>query len=461
MKGRVQLPTFAAQLLASSLDPARDRLFTLRMSDFEAVVRESAVARVVAEGGGVSPNTTARLRQMRLPDVPRDEFAQGRSLDEVVKRIREQWPHARGDTPYGSVELMVETLVEAAGPEDEAHLVVLTDGGFDPAPPLLAVVERNLSAYRRKARAPLTVHFVLIDAAGLVWGGGGKLVRELVAEQKVRRILTATFNGEADAPLHEVMNSQDLMRAMFDVVARINATERMARPDGGGIVTVQDNRLVLNSPLSISRIVGVTFAKDGEPAQKPMASFGARPTVEVASSMAAHDTVAGWQGEMLNARAMQYNLRESLAPGNYSIAFNQAIGSPHLFLFDTAARVELGVQDAAGSPLPIGSDGVAEVVNGQSLVLVATLRDRIGGQDIVVDPGSVANGKVSAWIAGPNGRSVLRRNVDETGRRFVAPFTAGPVGTFEAGGALSVEGFVRKEASRRCFALPIMPCSRS
>lgn len=445
MKYRIQLPAFAAQLLVSSLDPTRDRLFTALLSAYEATAREPAVAQMIAAEGGVTPQSMARLRAMRLPELPRDEFAQGGKPAEIVNRIRTRWPVPRANTPYGAVELMLATLVAEAGPGEEAHLVVLTDGAFDPPPPLLTTVARNLAAYRAGARTPVFVHFVLIDAEGS--GVAGK-----VDEQGVRRALTATFNGEPDKPLYNVSTSSTLKSKMFDVIAAINATDRSGRPEAGGIVNVQQQRLLVRSPLSVARIVGVTFAPAGqEPAQVLTTSFGARPTLEVLSSMDAADTAAGWRDEKLRARAAQFNFANALDPGEHALDFDRPIGPDHLFLFDTLARFEIEVRDASGAPLPRGRDGVPEAVNGQSLALIAALKDRVGGRDVPVDPATTPNSSVAAWVAGPRGRVAMTPQVEPGAARYVARFEAAPVGAFEAGGVISIEGFVRKEARRPAF----------
>lgn len=445
MKYRIQLPAFAAQLLVSSLDPTRDRLFTVLLSAYEATVRDPAIAQMITAGGGVTPQTMARLRAMRLPELPRDEFAQGGRPADIVNRIRTRWPIPRANTPYGAVELMLETLVAEANPGEEAHLVVLTDGAFDPAPPLLTTVERNLDAYHARKRTSLFVHFVLIDAEGTG-------VADMVDKQGVRRALTKTFNGEPNKPLYNVSNSSTLKSKMFDVIAAINATDRTGRPASGGIVSVLNQRLSVRSPLSVARIVGVTFAPAGQdPAQVLTTSFGVRPTLEVLSSMDATDTAAGWRGEQLRARAAQFNFPSALDPGEHTVDFDRPIGPDHLFLFDTLARLEIEVRDASDEPLPRGRDGVPEAVNGQSLMLIAALKDRVGGRDIPVDPTTTPNSSVSVWIAGPRGRVVMAPQIQSGASRYVARFEAGPLGAFEAGGVISIEGFVRKEARRPTF----------
>lgn len=453
MKNRIQLPAFAAQLLVSSLDPSRDRLFTIRLSTWVAAAKEGEVARTLAQGGGVNPQSMARLRVKALPDLPRDEFAGASSPEAILGTIRTQWPVARSDTPYGPLEMMLETLTAEARAGDVVHLVVLTDGKFEPAPPDPATLRRNFEQYRSRIKAPLHVDFVLIAPADAEGDG----VRLAVEQQGVRRTLAAVFEGGPDrncgpnTACNDVSNSRDLYRVMFDVVARINETDRSGGRSGSA-ARVDDRRVTLESPLSVSRIVGMTFAPAGEePPKLAGTTFGAAPTLALDSWMEAGDTAAGWRDERNKARAVQFNLRTALGPGTHALEFDRPLGDRHLFLFDTAARFRLEARDAQGRPLPTGRDGVAEVVQGQPIRIVGSVTDRIGGRDVDVDWERLTQATVEAFVDTPNGRAAVPVDPTLVDGHRQGTFTPTVVGSHAVGGSLTLDGFVRKEAQRPAF----------
>ncbi len=450
MRNRIQLPAFAAQLLVSSLDPARDRLFTLRLSTWLAAAKEGDVGRLLDRG--VDPATMGRLRVKAVPDLPRDEFARA-APDRIIDRIRAEWPVARSDTPFGPIELMLETLTAEAAPGDVVHLVVLTDGKFEPDPPDVVTLRRDFEQYRARLRAPLHVDFILIAPGD----EDGEIVRGEVERQGVRRTLATVFEGEPErrcgaGACNDVSTSRDLYRVVFDVVARINQTDR-GSPGRDTVVRVADRRLTLDSPLSVSRIVGITFAPAGDvPPSLTATSFGGAPTLTLDSSMALADSAAGWRDERNAARSVQFNLATALPPGPYVLDFDRPLGDRHLFLFDTAARFRLAVRDAEGNPLPAGRGGVPEVVRGQSIRIAATVVDRVAGRDVEVDWAGLGRARLAAFVDAPDGdRAAVTIGPDVIQGARVGTFTPTRLGTHAIGGSLTLDGFVRKEAQRPQF----------
>jgi hypothetical protein len=335
---------------------------------------------------------------------------------------------------------MLETLVEETRPGDEAHLVIVTDGMFDNALPPGQLPARY-EAYRARLRGQLVTHFILIapedKAADL---------RKMVEQQQVRETLMATFDTSTR---HEVANSAALLEAMFAVVARINSTDRTANTATGGIVRIEPQRVVIDTPLSVSRVVGITFAPTAnEPAAIASKSFAADPTIRIRSRMDDADTAVGWRGEKNQASTIQFNFSEALNPGVHTMDFDRPLGPRSLFLFDTLARLELEVFDSDGNPLPKGKDGTPEAISGQGILVAGLLRDRVSGRETFVDPAKISGAAMSAWMAGPGGRQDLPMQPEAGQARYAYKMTAGVPGDYEAGGTFSVAGFVRKEARR-------------
>lgn len=430
MKGRIQLPAFAAQILVSSLDPAHDRLFTLRLANYIAAARSLPV----------NAQTMRTLRLRHIPDVPRDEFGGGTQPGSVVDTIRREWSIPRSDTPYGAVELMLETLAAETGPGDEVHLIILTDGMFDNAPPPGELPAR-FEAYRSRIKGRLVTHFILIAPED-----EASQLRERVRVQQVSSTLFSTFETSTQ---HEVSNSGALLEAMFRVVARINSTDRTANAATGGIVRVEPQRVVIDTPLSVSRVVGITFAPTAsEPPAIASKSFAAEPSIRIRSKMDDADQAAGWRGEKNQAMTVQFNFPEALNPGTYAIDFDRPLGPRSLFLFDTLARLELEFLDGDGKPLRKGNDGVPEAISGQDILIAGLLHDRISGRDSAVDPSKVAGAAMTSWIAGPGGRQEIPMQPEAAQARYSYRTKAGVPGDYEAGGTFSAAGFVRKDARR-------------
>jgi hypothetical protein len=424
MKGRINLPAFAAQILASSLDPARDKLFTLKLS-------------TVAEQPKRSP---------AVPAAPRDEFAAGRPLDAVVAGIRDSFSLPPwSDTPYDAVEVMLEALArEATRTDDEAFLIVLTDGKFDTLP-RGGIQPERYERYRRRLRS-LTTRFILIAPNDPT----GRDLQRTVEDQRVRASLLEAFNAPNDRPAPVVSDSASLMAAMFEAVARINSTDLSS--NRGGIIRVEPQRVAIDTPLTVSRLVGITFApKGGRAAGVERTSFGVAPSLAVQSEMAATDTASGWSGDQNQARTLQFNLAQALPPGQHSLDFDRPIGLTALFLFDTLAQLDLAVLDESGRPLPPGRDGVPEAVAGQPLVVAGRIVDRVGGRETVVDPAAVAGGTLAAWLTGPGSRQDLPMQIEPGQSRYAYRMRAGAVGEYEVGGTFSAAGFVRKEGRRPRF----------
>ncbi|MDQ0469564.1 hypothetical protein [Labrys wisconsinensis] len=451
MAGRSNLPAFAAQLLASSLDVAgsRDRLFSIRLSTFDKAQKRADVAAALAPG--VSPASVAALRALGVPDMPRTEAIGATTTQSVIDTIRTEWSKPSSDTPYGPIEIMLDALVEATEPGDEAYFLILTDGAFNGPLPVPAALAQDYAAYKARLKGTLRFNYVLIAPPGATERVGGQdLPLERVVEaQGVREALARSFNGSPTDGTFVVQNSDDLMTAMFDIIARINTTERTG---AGGTVTVDGARLLIDSPISLSRFVGITVADSqaGLATVKP-GSFAEPPVARFRSAMAEADRNPGWGGQKQEAATIQYRFAQALPPGHIAVEFDRPISADRLFLFDSLARFELGLVDERGAAVRQAADGIAEVAKGQSLYVTARLIDSGPGGDVPVDATALTGATAKAFLVAPGSSTDLALAADGPNKRFVAQAPTGSTGTFEVGGSFSLAGFVRKEAQRLRF----------
>jgi hypothetical protein len=136
MASRIQLPTFGAQLLVSTLDGrnGQDRLFTLRLSQAIAVMGTGGdITAKDLPPGGVTADNVAQWVSRRGPSLAytAEDIATDAAQQATMDKMARQWARAGGNTPYEPVEILLDRLTSETKPGEDAVLVVLTDGQFN------------------------------------------------------------------------------------------------------------------------------------------------------------------------------------------------------------------------------------------------------------------------------------------------------------------------------------------
>lgn len=448
MTGRTHLPAFGAQVLASTLDgrPGHDQLLSARLSDFNAELRRSGgmLARVRERYGEASSATIEAIENLGLDFVHRESFENPGIHQTFLDTIASGWVRAQGKTPYEPLELVLRQLVERTGTDDQAFLIVLTDGAFfdgERPGPGRAALERAYRSYKQRLKGSLRVEFILI--------GPDADTRRQVDKQGVRDGLLSVFNGGASDGNHQVDTVDDLRRALFDITARITSTDRSG---SGDLVRTDGDRIAVSSPFSITRIVSVAAGAADRPVPElAETSFAAAPAMTLSSAMRGPDTADGWRNERLRATTTHFRFQPALPSGPFALRYDRPVEDKVMLLFETGARLELAVRDGQGGVVPPGPDGVIELMQGRPYVLNASLSEPVGRPDRreAFDFAKLPrSARLTAWTDPGGRRSDLPLTLDVPNNRAQGVLSTDATGTYEAGGTFSVPGFVILEGAR-------------
>lgn len=448
MAGRTHLPAFGAQVLASTLDgrPGHDQLLSARLSDFNAELKRSGgmISKLRDRYGEASPAAIEATEKLGVDFVHRESFETPAMHQAFLDTIASGWVRAQGGTPYEPLELILRQLVERTGTDDQAFLIVLTDGAFfdgnrpGPGP---AALERAFRSYKQRLKGSLRVEFVLI--------GPDADTRRRVDEQGVRDGLLSVFNGGAGDGNHQVDTVDDLRRALFDITARIASTDRSGR---GDLVRIGGDRIAVSSPFSITRIVSVAAGAADRPVPElAETSFAATPAMTLSSAMRGPDTAEGWRNERLRATTTHFRFHPALPAGPVALRYDRPVEDKVMLLFETGTRLELSVRDARGGVVPPGADGVIELMQGHPYALNATLSEPAGRPDQreIFDFAKLpSSARLTAWTDPGGRRSGLPLTLDVPNNRAHGALPTDATGSYEAGGTFSVPGFVIQEGAR-------------
>jgi hypothetical protein len=389
MMPRSHLPSFAIQLLISSLDGRddRDRVFTTQLSQFlYAVSVGGDLISLPFHSDQVDSDGIDRLLSSpTLAGPPYSPRAIGtRDLQQaLIDTIGEKWPVIRPGTgtPYIPIEVMLRVLARETKPEEPAFLVIVTDGDFDndkemplPSPEHL---RDSYEKYRSQFKGPLHVFFLLIASED----------EAAVEQQKVRANLLEVFNGKAQDGAYTVGDVGSLIAAVKAIVGRISATD-LDRFQS--YLSVQGNDLVVDSPLSLSRITIMSTGSDQTPLAKLMkTSFGEVERLEFDARM--NDVDRQWPA-IGRQRARTVHLRQSpaLPPGKYTLSFDRPPGTGVTVLFEANVTLKVEILDGETNlPVPPTNNRVTLVLR-HDYKAHLTLVDRDSGNTIATPPLSKA-----------------------------------------------------------------------
>lgn len=337
--GHVHLPAFGPQFIISTLDgqtnpTTADRLFYALLNDGRVTF---------------APITSAGQQQAE------------------IDRMRKRFPQPGGGTPLRMVQRTLEEIVAKGRQDEEIFLVIVTDGGFNASDD--ASFQRSIRDFQaavarasQQAKGPVRTEFVLINPKndnGFV---------SAVRAQGVFPLLNSTFNGDPEDGFHNVTSFDQMFAALKKITARISGTEDLGK---GSKIKLSGDRMTLDSPFSISRIVAVSTSDNGQaPPSVVSTSFGQEPTYSYSTEMEKPDTATGWN-RTVSGISQHFVFQPALKPGNHSINFNQTLGKNSFLLFESNAVIELQIYDENGVKLVPDANGIIEVSQGSEYDLRA------------------------------------------------------------------------------------------
>lgn len=410
MAQKIQLPAFAAQLLVASLDGrgGRDRLVTARM------------------------NLAGALRTIELQDIG--------TLDaqrELIDRIATDWPRPDGGTPYEQLPRLLEAIRELQQPGEEAFLIVLTDGAFEPEPNASASAQQ-FSELLATLPGPLRVEYVLIGPDQPSTLDAALTVGEVVKRQGIRDVLLGTFNRDPGRGRHDVADALGLTEAIRDIVASTSSTNRA---DLERFLERGPKDIRIRSPLSIRRVVTIATAEMGATLERPdTAALSPRETYALTSRMLEPDRAEAWANTRLQGEATHLLFDPPLSAGDHDLLFDNDVRDT-LVLIETEAELETYFTDATGVRIDPDADGVVTLVEGADARVAVEIIDAVDGQKTRVPIGAFGEDATVTVddTAGGAQRELIVNTDAGTGAVFAPLPTAGQR-TGRISAALSVRG---------------------
>jgi hypothetical protein len=349
MSGYAHLPALGIQMLAGSLTKT-DQLYAVRFRSFIEAQRRAGP---IQEGLGpeVIRNLTQRPEQL--------DVAGAQQLQTTLQRIR-AWPQRVVDgtgTPYAAVELMLDRLLAASGPDKPAVLLVFTDGEFSDSkkpdalqmPPPLRI-RQNLERYRSQyPDANLTVYFLVFDPTGAK--------AQLIEQQGVAAHLIEVFPGAGDeqggSRFLLVRRFSELRHALTGIIAAISDT---SVEGGSGVVERTGDTLRVQAPFTITQLITLATGRtDTEAPQLQRRPQGVADVQVFTAEMTQADRKYGDDAEATarwRALITQINPWPAL-PANqvHEFGFSHGPLDDLTVLFKTAIGVDWEIVDATGQPV--------------------------------------------------------------------------------------------------------------
>jgi hypothetical protein len=432
MEDRTNLPVFGIQMLAASLTRS-DQLYGMTFKQFLGI-----------NGGrsGVDAATMAnpaRLRDYMTQFSLTDVNAQQRTINAIKKwAIR---PNV--GTPFDPVIVMLAFLAQSATTDDDVHLFVFTDGGFDGALDK-AGIARNIDILKRNTKAKnLTVHFLAFVA--------NQAEEDKIRAQGIADLLDKTINTNKIAGFENVFYARDfsgLRKQMIDTIARISETELEEAQRKSSIVTRSGSKFVVNSPVTITKVVVISTATDakdfpqirGKPPNIPAGS-------ELLAEMEYKDSpqkLRGTDGQLWKAKITHLDPHPAL-PANkeFTIEFDRQLTAQTTVLFRTDMTIEWSVFDTKGNAVPAEPDGTVTLSADQDYEVHAHIQDKDSG----LGPASFQNLPPEADFTmsrlDPRGRTQRSRmQIDKPNDRATSKLRYDAPQTEEVSVSIVMPGFV-------------------
>ncbi|RJF77497.1 VWA domain-containing protein [Azospirillum cavernae] len=300
-------------------------------------------------------------------------------------RALEDWEASATKTPVSSVTRILDRIARETRPGEEAALILLTDGEFDPDPQPQFFDELSVLRDRFQGRV-MRVFFVAINPEEKPKSGGNKAstFREIIQRQGVARSLADQFGrtGRFDDTI-EVRSGEALHSKLTEIVTTLLGGDFESRSPREFIPS--GTSVGINLPFPIE---GVGMVFPNAPGVPKLRSLGA---AEIDPDK---DRVSGIRVAMpkpdrpdwpqLASAVVQYMPAKPIPAGEHRLTFDGPLGSQALPVFHSriTPRWTLNIGDVQWSD----SDGRLQAAAGQKAVLRVVLsEDAQGGGALPLD----------------------------------------------------------------------------
>ncbi len=258
-----------------------------------------------------------------------------------------------------------------------------------------------------------------------------------VQKQGVRAALLNTFNGTQTGSSYEVTSLTQLTDALKNVIADTAGTDRALQ---GRYISASGSDLIINTPLSITRLVSVATAVVPPVAQLRTQFPHALDVRHLDSAMLKADTAL--PGQQLRGRTEQMRFQPALEPGRHVLSYDRPVGDNVFLLFETAATVSLQILQADGHEAP--RDGDTYVLTKDApYTLAASLNDVVNNALVTVSLNAVqGSADFAATVETPPTSRVIALATDVPANRATAPLSFATLGSASVRAQARLEGLV-------------------
>jgi hypothetical protein len=373
MEGRTNTPVFGIQMLAASLTRS-DQLYGMTFKQFFAANGRPEIDPALLQN-------LARMQNYMTKFSLTDVNAQQRTI-ESLKR----WALVPNvNTPFSPVLIMMNFLALSATSDDEVHLFVFTDGGFNDAINVTDLRQKLLLLKQNTKAKNLNVHFLTFVA--------NKADEDAIKLQGVGETFDEAINGRPSsasgaAPaitnVFYVRDFLELRKQMVDIIARISETESEEAQLRSTIVKRSGSKLTVNAPVTVTKLIVISTAADvRDYPQIKTRPPNTPPGSELHAKMEGkdrRDKLSGADGKLWNAKITHLEPYPAL-PANkeFSIEFDRQLDEQTTILFRTDMSIEWKVFDLNGNEVVPATDGTVTLSAEQDYELRAHIDDKNGG----------------------------------------------------------------------------------
>lgn len=436
MEGRYQLPSFGARLLAGTIDGRAgfDQLLIMNFNEYWQQMDRFRDA-------GLDPPRAATIGRVTqaLPNaIQRHDITSAVQHQSVVGQLNGKFRYDRDTgTPYGPIEVMLDRIVQEveSGDQDEVILIVVSDGEYTPDDDfrggrLVNQLRQNYEAYRDRisaAGATLQAEFLFIDQTG-----GSNLVN-VVREQGVRDTLLEAFNGSqrnAQGQLpgsHYVASGPDLWSALQDIIASVAGTDRKAQ---SAFISANGSEITLTSPLSISRIVMVSTAEQGQKVPtRTSDNFSVNPSDRRRIETEARGSDPAFPLTRPRKGIVEHLYFQNALPADtYALQFDAPVTDDVFLLFETRSIIDLQIFDDDGNEVLPGQDGVRTLFKDSTYRFNSRILDGDGTPQVVDLDNLPPSLTMTLTLSAPTGPDAQSMTVDRAADQGSFEWTPGTLG---------------------------------